>query len=404
MRNLKISNDITIPADLATQTIAIVARKRVGKTYTASVIAEELITTKIPIVVLDPTGAWWGLRSSADGDNEGFPVVIIGGKHGDVPLEPGAGKIIADLVVDHPGYYIIDFSELPSEGEMERFALDFGKQLYARKSTKTFPMTLIIDEADCFCPQQPFPEQTRMLHAYDVIVRRGGIRGIGVIMITQRPAVLNKNVLTQCETLIALQISGTQDVDAIELWTKRHGTKEQRDIMLNSLASLQIGEAWFWSPSWLRVFEKIHIRQRTTFNSSATPKIGETQLIPKRIAPVDLEKLGERIRDTLIKSKANDPDELKKIINEQTRKIRELENKTPEPAKQLPPKIATVPILTKSNEKVLKRHADAFTKMAEAFSKKYVLLPRCCKRDRRIAQGGNSHPPHCHQEHDGTGR
>lgn len=36
---LKISPTLSLPIDAATQTIAIVARKRVGKTYTASVIA-----------------------------------------------------------------------------------------------------------------------------------------------------------------------------------------------------------------------------------------------------------------------------------------------------------------------------------------------------------------------------
>ena len=69
MKKLHISEDIALPLDTATQTIAILARKRVGKTYTASVLAEELIKAEIPLVVLDPTGAWWGLRAS----NSTFP-------------------------------------------------------------------------------------------------------------------------------------------------------------------------------------------------------------------------------------------------------------------------------------------------------------------------------------------
>lgn len=110
MKKLRVFTDYDLPLETATQTIAIVARKRVGKTYLASVLAEEFIKNGIPIVVLDPTGAWWGLRSSADGKREGFPVIIIGGAHADVPLEEHSGKVIADLVVDNPGFYIIDFS------------------------------------------------------------------------------------------------------------------------------------------------------------------------------------------------------------------------------------------------------------------------------------------------------
>src|SRR6185312_14005381 len=129
----RISADIAFPLDAVTQTFAILAKRRVGKTYTASVMAEEMIKAKLPIVVLDPTGAWWGLRASADGTKPGLPVVIIGGAHGDLPLEETAGKIIADLVVDQPGYYVIDLSQTASGGAQDRFVTDFAERLYRRK-------------------------------------------------------------------------------------------------------------------------------------------------------------------------------------------------------------------------------------------------------------------------------
>src|SRR4051812_21009140 len=112
---LKIAKDLELPNDFATQTVAILARKRVGKTYTASVIAEECCEAKIPFVVLDPTGAWYGLRSSADGKSAGYPVIIIGGAHGDIPLEFTAGKLIAEFVVENPGYYVLDLSGSESD-------------------------------------------------------------------------------------------------------------------------------------------------------------------------------------------------------------------------------------------------------------------------------------------------
>ena len=99
MSSLKISKELALPLDAITQTFAILAKRRIGKTYTASVMAEEFVANSLPFVALDPTGAWWGLRAAADGKSEGLPVVIIGGDHGDVPLEPTAGKVIADLVL-----------------------------------------------------------------------------------------------------------------------------------------------------------------------------------------------------------------------------------------------------------------------------------------------------------------
>src|SRR3989304_10546744 len=96
---LLLSKDLALPLDAVTQTFGILAKKRRGKTYTASVMAEEMIKAKLPFAVLDPTGAWWGLRAAANGIDAGYPVVIIGGDHGDIPLEPTAGAIIADPVV-----------------------------------------------------------------------------------------------------------------------------------------------------------------------------------------------------------------------------------------------------------------------------------------------------------------
>lgn len=307
LNSLQISHDLALPLEVVTQTFAILAKRRVGKTYSASVLAEEMMKAGLPFCVLDPTGAWWGLRAKADGKTEGYPVVIIGGAHGDVPLEPTAGRVLADLVVDHPGWYVIDMSQTNSGAEQDRIAGDFAEQLYRRKANKPFPFHLFVDEADSFAPQQAFPNQKKMLGAFEALVRRGGIRGIGTTLITQRPAVLNKNVLTQADNLLVLQITSPQDRTAIEDWAKGYGTKEERAQMLGELASLGKGEAWFWSPGQLDIFRRVRIRERETFNSSATPKPGETVIAPQRLAAVDLDKLRDKIASTIEKAKADDP-------------------------------------------------------------------------------------------------
>lgn len=315
-KTLRIATDFHLPLDMATQTCAILAKRRVGKTYTASVLAEEFAKVGQPFVVLDPTGAWWGLRSSADGTRAGYPVLIIGGAHGDVPLEATAGKVIADLVVDHPGAYVLDLSDFMSDAEQDRFAADFAVRLFRRKQKEKFPLHLIVDEADAFMPQKVQRGQERMLGAFEALTRRGGIHGIGMTVITHRPAVINKNVLTQCELLVILQIVSPQDRSAILDYVKGHGTKEQVDTLALEMASLGKGEAYVWSPAWLDVFKKIHVRERGTFNSSATPKVGEKRIEPTAAAPVDLNKLKSHIAATVEKAKADDPTLLRKRIAE----------------------------------------------------------------------------------------
>lgn len=311
---LKISPDLTLPANAVTKTFAIIAQRRKGKTYTASVMAEEMVAATIPWVALDPTGAWWGLRSSADGKKAGLPVYVFGGDHGDLPLERTAGKVIADLVVDHPGWYILDFSHFESKEAERQLATDFAERFYRRKGQSKTPVHLFVDEADMFAPQRTPSGDQRMLGAFESIVRRGGIRGIGTTLITQRAAVLNKNVLEQIDVLIALRTVGPNDRKAIAGYVEANGTPEQQAELMGSIASLDLGEAWVWEPGE-DLFRRVKIRERRTYNSSATPDSSVPTLVTT-LAPVDLEKLRNQMAATIERVEADDPKVLKQRIAE----------------------------------------------------------------------------------------
>lgn len=346
---LRLAKHLSLSLDFATKTAAILAQRRKGKTYTASVIAEEMVAAKQPFVALDPTGAWWGLRAGADGKREGLPVVVLGGQHGDVPLERTGGRLIADLVVEEPGYYVIDFSLFES-GEAERqFAVDFAERLYRAKGQagKDFPLHLFVDEADRFIPQQmrkgSGETSPRLLGAFEAIVRRGGLRGLGTTLISQRAAVVNKNVLEMLDVLIVLRTVGPNDQAAILGYIKAHGTDAERIEMMGSLASLEIGEAWVWEPgAEPPLFQRVRMRARRTFNSSATPKAGEKRVEPKRLADVDLAALQTRMAETVEKAKAEDPRELRKTIAELRKQVA---------AKVVPSTAAVVPRDKRSEER-----------------------------------------------------
>ena len=306
----RLADNFSLPVEAVTQTFAILAVRGSGKTYTAMVMAEEMIGADQRVIVVDPVGVCWGLRSSADGKSPGLSVLIFGGEHGDVPLEPTAGSLIADVLVEHPQSAVLDLS-LMRKGEQVRFMTDFSERLYLKNRE---PVHLILDEADAFAPQRPMPGEQRMLGAVEDLVRRGRARGIGISLVTQRAAVLNKNVLTQVECLIALRTISPQDKKAVQAWVDIHGDEEKRDKFFDSLPSLERGQAWVWSPGWLDVFKLIRIRERRTFDSSRTPKAGQKVVSPKKLAPVDLDSLGDRIKATVEQAKANNPAELRREV------------------------------------------------------------------------------------------
>ena len=342
MKKLHIADDLDLPLDAVTQTFAILAKRGVGKTHTASILAEEMLKAGQPIVVYDPTGAWWGLKSSADGKRPAYPVVVFGGEHADVPLEETAGATIAEVVVAKRMPAILDCG-LMRKGARIRFMTDFCETLYHKNREA---LHFFVDEAQTIAPQnlKAMPEAARLLGAMEDIVLQGRRRGLGMTIISPRPAVVNTNIRSACEVIIAMQIVSPHDRKAIEEWVDVHGDDEQRGReMLQSLTSLKRGEAWVWSPSWLETFQRVKFRGRETFDSSATPKIGQRIVQPKKLAAVDIKALGAEIAATVERTKADDPKLLKK-------RIADLEAAA---KKVKPAESVAVPILTDAERKQL---------------------------------------------------
>lgn len=315
---VQLSRDLSLPLDIATEAVAVLGRRGKGKTNTAGVIVEELVGHGVPVCVVDTVGVWWGLRSSKSGKGAGIPVVVFGGTHGDLPLEEASGKIVAEVLVNRRISAVIDTSQL-SKTAARRFLTDFVTAVYRLNRD---PFLFVFDEADELAPQHPRAEGARLLGAMEDFVRRGRARGLGVILVTQRPAVLNKDVLTQIEVLVAHGLTGPRDVAAIDEWVRLHADEDEARQVKATLAGLPIGTAWVWSPSWLGILRKVSVRPRRTFDSSATPKVGVTTTLPRARAKIDLAELGDAITATIERAAADDPRELRKRI---TRLERELD-------------------------------------------------------------------------------
>lgn len=263
--------------ETVTSTRAILARKSSGKTYLGMVIAEEFLKLKMPFVVLDPMGVWHGLLALADGTVSPYQILILGGLHAHLPLRFGQGASVASLVVKlwpHP--VILDLSEMVPE-EQHEFVADFGSKLYAenRKALHVF-----IDEADEYMPQNPDSSNKhhrRCLNTMDRLVRRGRVRGLGTTVITQRPAVINKNVLSQIDGAYLMSMAAPHDLEAADHWMRPVITSAQeRFECLRALPSMEQGQA-FYMNSGVRASGLIHftVRLKTTFDSTKTPSVSE---------------------------------------------------------------------------------------------------------------------------------
>lgn len=315
---LKLASNLSLPLDVAGQTLVILGIRGSGKTNTAGSLAEELLDQHQPIAVIDPTDAWWGLRAGRDGSPAGgYQVFIFGGAHGDIPLHETDGRIIAEFLVRESVSVILSLRHLRKAAQ-RRFVTEFCEELYHLKGKpgNGTPLTVFIDEAPLFVPQKVIGEVARTVGAVEDLIARGRNTGFGVVLISQRSATLNADVRTQADTMLCHRVTASLDRKAIADWFEENASTEDLKKILASLATLKNGEAWVWAPP-LGIMERVQMRMRRTFDSSATPKAGtRTATAPKTLADVDIEKLKRKMTDAVEEKNANDPAALKKRIAE----------------------------------------------------------------------------------------
>lgn len=339
-----------LPLDFITESSAILAKKGAGKTNAAIVLAEEVYQAGAPVVTIDPKGDHWGIRAGADGQRDGgLPFVVLGGLHGDVPLEPTAGAYIAELLRERHLSAVLDVSEF-TVGERARFLTAFADRLYRYDSHE--PMLLVLEEAHEYIPQRVGADEAKMVGAFERLVKLGRHKGLGVVMVTQRSASLNKNVLTQADNLFVLRTTAPQDRAVVKAWLDSNADP----AIASELGSLATGECVLVQPERGEPL-RFQLRMRHTYDAGRTPKVGESPRPPATLADVDLEEVAAAMAETIERAKADDPKALRARITALERDLAaaRAEQPVPEPVR------VEVPVFDMDGLHALARDVEAAT-------------------------------------------
>jgi len=200
---------------------------------------------------------------------------------------------VARVVVEcRPLPFILDLS-LMTPAEQHGFVADFAEELYLKNRTA---LHVFVDEADIFAPQKldkASRQHGRCLTVMDNLIRRGRFRGIGNTLVSQRPAVINKNLLSQVGTMFFLQMIAPQDLDAVESWLHNNIRGEAREMCRADIPVLGVGIAYFLRGGDSPMFRKFSVRTKTTFDSSHTPKLNEEVVVAElgKLSVVDRKML-----------------------------------------------------------------------------------------------------------------
>lgn len=261
----------TLPGDLSDRKIALLAQSKKGKTYGLGDILEELAENNHPFIAGDPAQNLWGLRVLPDGRPSGLQVVVFGGPHGDLPFEKDQGDRLAELLVSEPTCAVIDVS-FESGNASKKFWTDFAGRLMRIKPD--VPPLVVLEEGSTLIPQNPIGMQSQLCKgAVSKVATIGGNFGYGVLVADQRPAKIDKDVLSQCDALIVMGITHKKDRTTIREWIEAKDIGDQAEQAFLKLGSLKPGEAWYWSPGEDR-FEQFTFRKRRTLHPREMQRLG----------------------------------------------------------------------------------------------------------------------------------
>ncbi|PIS30588.1 MAG: ATPase [Candidatus Marinimicrobia bacterium CG08_land_8_20_14_0_20_45_22] len=130
------------------------------------------------------------------------------------------GQKLMGFEKDAKGVKVIDFSEVPSDilpliiGLVARIV--FSIQQWTKKE-KRHPIALFCDEAHLYISEKPASSvDESALKNFERIAKEGRKYGIGLVVVTQRPADVNRTVLSQSNNFIAMRLTNAEDQAVIK--------------------------------------------------------------------------------------------------------------------------------------------------------------------------------------------
>jgi energy-coupling factor transporter ATP-binding protein EcfA2 len=269
-----------LPLDLESlvgQCVAVLGIRGSGKSNTAGVIFEELLKHQYPLTIVDIDGEYYGLK-------ERYEVLVAGmGEGVDVEVDVDCAPEIAQASMERNVPVILDLSGFLSS-ERTEFLKSYLSTLWNLAGKLRRPYVIAIEEAHEFIPQGV---RTELKELITRVALRGRKRGLGAIIISQRSAKVEKDVLSQAGILFLHRVVHEADMRVYgELlpWRK----SEVKELV----SALETGDCIFVNGETVL---PTHVRKRETFHAGFTPSL-HVVVSPelRRVSESLLEAIGRR--------------------------------------------------------------------------------------------------------------
>lgn len=285
MLNIDVDGKLNISInDLLGESVAVLGIKGSGKSNTAAVVAEELLEAGVPLCIIDIAGEYYGLK-------EKYQVLVAGkSPNVDVEVEPGKASEMAEFSLRKSMSVILDISGYWKSDRFD-FLKNYLEHLWELAGELRRPYQIIVDESHNFSPQQG---STPVSEVLTMMATEGRKRGLGIVMIGQRSARIDKDILTQAGILFLHRVRHPADVSVyIDILPK------ERKWVKSETASLKTGQAIVMYGDEIVVAQ---MREQHTFHAGYTP--GMADVVKPDLQAVD-EKLLKSLQGQLAKAKVD---------------------------------------------------------------------------------------------------
>ena len=298
--------------DVLTGRSFITGKSGSGKSNTASVVIENLLDNGFPVMIVDTDGEYYGLK-------EEYEILHAGADDEcDIVVSPEHAEKLANLALEENVPIILDVSGYLEEDTANELLLEVVKQLFAKEKRLKKPFLLVVEECHEYIPEGGGMDETgKMLIK---VGKRGRKHGLGIVGISQRPADVKKDFITQCDWLCWHRLTWDNDTKVVG---RILGSK-----YASAVEDLGDGEA-FLMTDWDESIRRIQFHRKQTFDAGATPGLDDFERPELKSVSSDLVGELQSISDEQARRESELAD-LRQELDKKRQRIHELERELEE--------------------------------------------------------------------------
>ena len=287
---------------------AILGKSGSGKSNSASVLAEQLLERGLPLLIVDTDGEYYGLKEQFERLHAGAD------EECDIQVGPEHAERLAELALEEHVPIILDVSAYLDEDEASELIRETARHLFAKEKKRKHPFLLVVEEIHEYIPEGGGLDDTGQMLVK--VAKRGRKHGLGIVGISQRPADVKKDFITQANWLVWHRLTWENDTKVV----RRVAGSDVAD----GVTGLADGEA-FVQLDWAEAdVERVQFDRKQTFDAGATPGLDEFERPELKSVSEDLlgdlEDISERAD-----RRRDEIERLQEVIDEKDERIEELE-------------------------------------------------------------------------------